>query len=368
LLKGNRLKSLTRIFIITLVLLILSCKDNVRVIEPSSNHPSSKITLRLDNTPPEISLVIARLSRNGFPDLTLFLNTYDSTHSAEGIFESVAIGTWHLRVDAYDNSNIARYTGEANVNVFPGETTQVNLELLPTSGVVDIHVTWGNGFNASGLMLYFPFDGSLYDSSGNNNHGTANYLSYTADKWENPNSAYLLNGVNNYITVPNSASLNPVHQLTIAFWLRVDSIQSNYMEIITKCGPVYGYFNNREYLIDTKQNYELWYPQLKSAGDGGGMHELDSGHHSYYVGQWNYFTFIVDRVNHRMQIYADGVLTEETNDSYSSFNVNSFPLIIGWSQEDLYEHTPLRAAIDNVRIYNKALTPSQVYSLYTSHK
>ncbi|MBI1805048.1 MAG: LamG domain-containing protein [Ignavibacteriae bacterium] len=220
----------------------------------------------------------------------------------------------------------------------------------------------------SGIVLHMTFDGNTLDVSGNGNNGKANNATYVPDKWGNPASAYRFNGLNNYIVVLNSPSLNPVNQLSVSMWLRVDSIQSNYMDIVVKGGPVVGYFENREYSIYSKQNVTTWYPQWKSAGDGSGMHELDSDHHSYSVGQWVFFTFIVDRVSHRMQIYADGVLTEEVEDSYSSFNVNSYPMIIGWSEENLSEHTPLRGTMDDLRIYSRALTPAQIQFLYSVHK
>ena len=221
-----------------------------------------------------------------------------------------------------------------------------------------------SSINDVGLVLHMPFDGNIADVSGSGNNGTASSQSYTADHLGNPNSAYLFNGSNNFITVPNNSSLNPFYKLTITLWLRVDSIQSNYMDVLVKGGPVIGYFENREYGFWTKQNFTFWYPEWKSAGDGSGQHECDGVHHSYSVGNWIFFSSIVDRVNHHMQIYANGVLTEETADSYSSFNANAYSLIIGSSEESYPEHSPLRGAIDDLRIYNRALTQTDIQTLY----
>src|SRR5207249_228377 len=98
-------------------------------------------------------------------------------------------------------------------------------------------------------------------------------------------------------------SINPSRELTITMWLRVDQIQNNYMPTLVKGGDVAGYFENREYALYTKQNFSLWYPQWKSAGDSSGMHELDSDHHSYTAGRWTFFVFIVDRTTHTMKMY-----------------------------------------------------------------
>ena len=98
------------------------------------------------------------------------------------------------------------------------------------------------------------------------------------------------------------------------------------------------------------------------------MHELDSDGKAYGIGEWNSFVFVVDRARHIMEIFANGNRTHYVVDSFSTFNSNTYPLIIGWSEEGLSGHTPLRGAMDNLRIYNRALSPDEVLALYNSHK
>ncbi len=59
-----------------------------------------------------------------------------------------------------------------------------------------------------GLAAYWNFDGNANDVSGNNNNGIVNGPTLTTDKWGNANGAYFFNGINNWIQVPNSPSLN----------------------------------------------------------------------------------------------------------------------------------------------------------------
>ncbi len=54
--------------------------------------------------------------------------------------------TWHLKVDAEDDSGLVLYTGETEVQIFAGFTSQVYLTLQPTgsgTGSIYINVTWG---------------------------------------------------------------------------------------------------------------------------------------------------------------------------------------------------------------------------------
>ena len=207
---------------------------------------------------------------------------------------------------------------------------------------------------------------STTDFSGNGNNGYSPYPFFIADKWGNANSAYQFDGVDNFITVPNSASLNPMHQLTISFWLRVDSIVNNYMDILVKGGAAYNDFANREYALYVKQHISpYYYLELKSSGDSLGQHELNSG--ALLPGEWVFVTSVIDRINHMMWFYENGVVTDSVSDSYSTFNVNADSLMIGWSEENLDQHSPLLGAIDNLRIYNRALKPAEIQLLYSLH-
>jgi hypothetical protein len=218
----------------------------------------------------------------------------------------------------------------------------------------------------SNLALWLPFSRTLDDASGNRNSGTSPGASYTADRQGRDRSAYRLRGLSSVITVASNTTLDPADQMTLCFWLRVDSITDDYMPIVTKGGPVWGYFGNREYGVWAKQNYERWFPQFKSAGDSSGMHELDSDNRSFTVGEWNFFAFVVDRARHTMRFYADGILTKEIVDTYSSFNTNTADLLVGWDAESLEGHSPLCPTIDNLRVYTRALTPEQISYLHAS--
>src|SRR5215475_7065552 len=72
---------------------------------------------------------------------------------------------------------------------------------------------------SQGLLAYYPFNGNANDASGNNNHGTPmNGVQLTTDRFGNANSAYLFDGVDDYITIPNSASLNPTNAMSVALY------------------------------------------------------------------------------------------------------------------------------------------------------
>ena len=65
-----------------------------------------------------------------------------------------------------------------------------------------------------------------------------------------------------------------------------------------------------------------------------------------------------------MQIYVDGVLIVDGNDPYSTFNNNSEDLLIGWTEEIVSSFSPFKGRIDELRIYNRALTEDEVKKLH----
>jgi len=100
--------------------------------------------------------VEAFLTREGHDTLYGNLNLVSST-SADILFEDVAAGEWHLKVDAKDSSGVVLYTGETNINILAGVLTQVNLTLVATgqgTGSIYILVNWGTPSNSQWEQIW----------------------------------------------------------------------------------------------------------------------------------------------------------------------------------------------------------------------
>ena len=113
----------------------------------SPPHGNGKIQLKIDkeNAPTNIVLVEATLSREDHEPITGTLNL-QSDSTADITLNDIAVGNWHLQVDAKDSAGVVVYAGETEVEIFAGFVTQVNLVLNPTgegTGSIYIYVTWG---------------------------------------------------------------------------------------------------------------------------------------------------------------------------------------------------------------------------------
>ena len=117
-----------------LVLLMVGCKNNTSITEPSDSA-KGQVLLKFDsvNQPENVQTVIAVLSRQGYSNRTVTLNLLTDT-TASAMFTEVPIGMWHLKVDAKDNAGQVVYTGETDVNVLANIQLQVTLTLNPVQG------------------------------------------------------------------------------------------------------------------------------------------------------------------------------------------------------------------------------------------
>lgn len=203
---------------------------------------------------------------------------------------------------------------------------------------------------ADGLVAYYPFNTNALDASGNGNHGTVYGATLTADRFGNANSAYSFNGTNNYIdTNLPTIDITSGHQNTIAFWMYWDGLEGS----IGKLPMSFDY------------RYNLWLV--------GGTFGFNTGNGDVYgisssglANQWV----------HVVAVFTNGNLTQNTlyinGASPSLSQLISSPLAqsvtrymrIGCFVENIIHC--FGGKIDDVRIYNRALSATEVQQLYAA--
>jgi len=348
------MKTLLYFSILALVTLNLSCKDGGMGTGPSlGTQTGGSMLLRFDGAPSGITSVLATLTRESFPTRTLLLQITDS--SASGGFEEVAVGVWHLRVDARDSSEFVRYSGQTDVEVHPGETSDVSLQLLPTSGGINIIVTWGTPSDPR-FLLYLPFNGNANDESGHGNNGMVSGAELTADRDGTPRRAYGFDGLDNHILIPDIIR-DTTQAFTISVWAKTDDIMTRRICVYlgARSGEAWievdtGAFSFRVHQTD-------WTEPLASA-------PAIPGEFNHVVG--------VYRRGASLQIWINGVLRSTANISNSPLNsgrmthessVGSYaPQWLDWGrQNNIYSWL---GTIDQVRIYARALDQAEIQALF----
>jgi hypothetical protein len=224
-----------------------------------------------------------------------------------------------------------------------------------------------------GMVAYYNFNnGNLDDSSGHNNNITFNNALPTADRFGVSNNAYLFNGVNSYMQVPNSASLNPSTGITIFAIVKVNGFfkgPCHINQILGKGAPddVLGYYVLRfddAGLIDgsgcsnaADTSKEFFYG---SYGDnspyGAATGVVNDSFPFIHRGEWANVVFTYNGTVSK--IYLNGALLASFTKSVP-FTANTQDLFIGETESSIFPYY-FNGIIDEIRIYNKAIPDNRI--------
>lgn len=203
-----------------------------------------------------------------------------------------------------------------------------------------------------GLVCFFPFNGDANDISGNNNNGLVHGATLTFDRFGNPNSAYSFNGISDYIVVESSGTF-PQNAISICFWLNREDIVPTGLEN----------YISKEHAFQT---YE--YPNSKLAsglytGSPGVWSSYESTSALLNNSDWIFYSFTFDNQTHVGNIYINGLLDSTFTEPNQNAIVreSSYPLYIGRNGSSSTYF--INGVIDDIRIFNRALTPSEIFYL-----
>ncbi|MEI7662066.1 MAG: LamG domain-containing protein [Bacteroidota bacterium] len=235
-----------------------------------------------------------------------------------------------------------------------------------SSGPIWRFTTIANSLPAQGLVLYFPFSGNANDASGNANNGTVHGPILSPDRFNQSDKAYSFNGLNNYIEVQNSAKLNfnASTDFTFITWIKFSSqnVPTSYFVPIfyKRCDsplPPIGYGLG---VIYNKGAAEMHTSTGTLGGDNGLI-----GTSSINDNQWHMLVLAVSRGNTDAKIYVDNILETDLNNGILGMTVdNVSSLFIGTTNWGASSDRFFKGLIDDIRIFNRTLTESEIQQLY----
>lgn len=201
---------------------------------------------------------------------------------------------------------------------------------------------------SQGLVGDYPFNGNANDVSGNGNNGTVSNATLTNDRYGNPNSAYLFNGLNSYINLGTAFSFG---DHSFGCWARRDSTTGNVL--VSKISNGSYDVKNSEFSI----NGFL-------VGNGNSWDILNYNDTVIDYAQWNCFFVTYNSTTKKLKFYSDGKVDSLTGSGY--VDVVNTPIYIG--ARPFWNGTGgtafhFKGAIDDVKIFSKELTSQEVDSI-----
>ncbi|GAW87850.1 hypothetical protein bplSymb_SCF21901P001 [Bathymodiolus platifrons methanotrophic gill symbiont] len=224
----------------------------------------------------------------------------------------------------------------------------------------------GNTAKASltdGLVAYYKFENDASDSSGNGNDGTEHGgITYTTGV---QGQAVKFDGVDDYIYVNHDESLNVSGDFSISFWL-YRATNNGIQDILVK-----GRDCLNHYMFNASGSNAGSRGQAFNVGNGSWWCDGVSASTSFPINEWHHVTGIIDNTNGVIKYYLDGEL--ESENSISPYTTtNSYPLIMGrhFTSSDgrlgIYKYQ-FKGMLDEVRIYERALSEAEIQKLYNSN-
>jgi len=202
------------------------------------------------------------------------------------------------------------------------------------------------------LVAYWPFDNDILDKSGNGNNGTNYGATFVPGKI---NQSLNFDGINNYVEVADSTSLDITNQITVEGWIKLNSF-SQRSTIAGRWRDIND-INERGYLLTVSTDGS---PMFYISTTGANYPK--AGASPLSTGQWYHLIGTYDGVN--IKLYVNGVLSA-TTPQVGNIYLNNESLLIG--ANDGWGGTTRKftnGLIDEVKIYNRALSSQEILEHY----
>jgi hypothetical protein len=249
-------------------------------------------------------------------------------------------------------------------NVFVGWTGDLNTgDLLSTINPATFEMNGNKTVQARfasavpvppGLVGWWRVEGNAQDSSTSTNHGTLRNGAYLAVG--KVGQAFSLDGRDDFIEIPDAPALRPV-SLTLEAWVKFDAT-SGLRVIFSK--PVG---------TGISDSYALWLQDrsLRGAvGDAAGIGTvLVFTNFSPIPGRWYHLAYTFDDSTKQQVLYVDGIQVG-TGTASKSAGYDTQPLLLGRDTENGVPNFFLQGRIDEAAIYNRALSPMEIASIYNA--
>jgi hypothetical protein len=219
-----------------------------------------------------------------------------------------------------------------------------------------------------GFVAYYPFNGNADDQSGNGHNGTVYGATLTTDRFGVSGSAYSFDGIDDYISVDYSVAFQlPV--FTVSAWVlpTIDLSAATSPAAIVSRGEDFT-TDHAAFVLTTHHAASPWANGISVIYEEDGREQVFDTNVYPEMGTWTHLVASRD-ASGLLSIYSDGSLIGQWSSTADPAADCFQDLLIGayW-----YVPTPATAvitsfftgAIDDVMIFNRALSPDEIDTLY----
>jgi len=216
--------------------------------------------------------------------------------------------------------------------------------------------------NSQCLVSAHCFSGNANDISGNGNNGTVKGAILTSDRFGVVNSAYMFDGVDDYIEIP--AKVYSLNSYTYSLWVNPSSIPSSSTATVNRYTSIFNIGNYgaaQQILISNN-------PSLGHVGLGGGGYNMDGNVVRTNSGsvpttnKWYHLT--LTRSNTKIKFYINGFVVDSV--VYKASNAKYKTPIRATIGARHGDSQFFHGKIDDIKIFNCELSAIRVFGLFES--
>jgi hypothetical protein len=307
--------------------------------------------------------------------LYVHIDPFGSNHVSVGQF-IVIQDNIEYETDIYDSERkrlwASRLVGEASTWKIEAHTAKFdatrNMTLIYNSSYQwDIQPINTNGPVLPDSLLGFYPGGSSYDESSNYNQGIESGYGNEINRFGNTNNIKRFSEGNQTVDIFDNRLLSAMNEITVASWFKLNDKESgSYRYLLSKnkttaCnGPDDSYF---------LRLYRMPGPELKLQASVLGENKTATGLAEHTVslqpGIWYHAAFSWD--GDTLNLYLNGQWLASEPYAADRVNPTENTLLRFGSMSEAYQYY-LNGGLDNVRLYNRALTPEEMFQLYVEEK
>jgi hypothetical protein len=219
------------------------------------------------------------------------------------------------------------------------------------------HFTTASDIPTEGLIAYYPFNGNANDETGLSEDGIPDDVSPTTDRFNIANKAYSFNGTGSKITFNTNFIFHETTDVSFSIWLLNDASSTRTSILISTLAN----WNDVDrfhfyYTEEISQNFISVDYRCPTCSTG-------PANQLVHYAPWNknvWTHFVLIRENNLYTAYLDGQLIGTQQDL-----VLDLPTSVGWALGmSIGVMDPYSGKMDDIRIYNRALSETEIQALY----
>jgi uncharacterized delta-60 repeat protein len=337
-------------------------------VASAETNDSGAYTVVVTNVAGNVTSVVAQVSVGFAPVIVVQPEAVTNNLGTSNVFNVIASGSQPLLYQWYKDgvaipnatnsllplpnlqSNQVGYYSVTITNLFGWAGSSNNFLNIPG---IAFPALW------QGLVAFYPFSGNAGDASPFTNNGTATNCLSSLDRFARANNAYNFDGVDSQIVAPGQNYLNlSSPEFTISVWAKRSNSNPSFL-VAKDAGN--NRFPNTKWILILGRYHDPGTSTLTFhfVDDAGTLHWVGSSPLIEDTNVWHHY--LVTHSGFNYLIFQDGALIESATENGNISFSNPADLTIGGAEGGGWH----AGSIDDVRIYNRAMSSNEVAQLYS---